>query len=96
MDVNARSAPALPWPFLRRCTALTGALLLGLVLWDASGLDMPLARWAGSAQGFAWRSAPALVLWLHEVPRVLSMLLIGLLAAGTVWPWGVFAAHGAA
>lgn len=88
MDLNARSAPALPWPFLRRCTALTGALLLGLVLWDASGLDMPLARWAGSAQGFAWRSAPALVLWLHEVPRALSMLLIGLLAAGTVWPWG--------
>ena len=67
---------------------LTGALLLALVLWDAGGLDLPLARWAGSMQGFAWRSSPALVLWLHEVPRALSILLLVLLGLGTVWPWG--------
>lgn len=84
----ARSARALPWLFLRRCAVLTGALLLAVVLWDAMGLDLPLARWAGSAQGFAWRSAPALVLWLHEVPRALSMLLLALLGVGVVWPWG--------
>lgn len=84
----ARAAVAPVWPFLRHCVLLTGALLLALVLWDAAGLDLPLARWAGSAQGFAWRSAPALVLWLHEVPRAISILFVLLLVAGTVWPWG--------
>lgn len=86
--LNAHSAVALQWSFLRRCAVLTGVLLLALVLWDASGLDLPLARWAGSAQGFAWRGSPALVLWLHEVPRALSILLVLLLVAGVVWPWG--------
>ena len=73
---------------LRRCWALTLVLLAGVLLWDATGLDLPLARWAGTAQGFAWRSSPALVLWLHEVPRALSMLLVLLLGAGVLWPWG--------
>lgn len=73
---------------LRRLWALTLLLLAGAVLWDAGGLDLPLARWAGSAQGFAWRSVPALVLWLHEVPRALSMALLVLLCIGAVWPWG--------
>ena len=73
---------------LRRCWALTLVLLAGVLLWDVSGLDLPLARWAGSAQGFAWRSSPALVLWLHEVPRALSILLVLLLGAGVFWPWG--------
>ena len=84
----ASAAAASSWPFLRRCAVLTVLLLLALVLWDASGLDLPLARWAGSKQGFAWRSTPALVLWLHKVPRALSMLLVLLLALGVVWPWG--------
>ncbi len=68
--------------------ALTLVLLGGVLLWDAGGLDLPLARWAGSAQGFAWRSVPALVWWLHEVPRALSMVLLVLLGVGAVWPWG--------
>lgn len=82
------AAVALPLPFLRRCALLTVALLLALLLWDASGLDLPLARWAGSAQGFAWRSSPGLLLWLHEVPRALSLLAVALLVLGVVWPWG--------
>ena len=73
---------------LRRGWALAWVFLACAVLWDASGLDLPLARWAGTAQGFAWRSVPALVLWLHEVPRALSMVLLALLAVGAVWPWG--------
>ena len=68
--------------------ALTALLLGAVLLWDAGGLDLPLARRAGSAQGFAWRSVPALVLWLHEVPRALSMGLLVLLGVGAVWPWG--------
>ncbi len=89
---QAHAFPAILHPApartLRLCWALTLGLLAAVVLWDASGLDLPLARWAGSAQGFAWRSAAALVLWLHEVPRALSMALLALLAAGVVWPWG--------
>ncbi len=68
--------------------ALTALLLGAVLLWDAGGLDLPLARRAGSAQGFAWRSVPALVLWLHEVPRALSMGLLVLLGIGAVWPYG--------
>lgn len=85
---SAPAAVALPWPFLRRCALWTALLLLALLAWDASGLDVPVARWSGTSQGFAWRSAPAVVLWLHEVPRALSMLLLVLLALGVVWPWG--------
>lgn len=85
---SKRSAVAGPWSFLGRCAVLTAALLLALAVWDASGWDLPLARWAGSTQGFAWRSAPVLVLWLHEVPRALSMVLLVLLGVGVVWPWG--------
>ena len=47
--------------------------LVPLLLWDASGLDLPLARLFGSAQGFAWRSHPSYVLLLHEVPRARRM-----------------------
>ena len=82
-SLNPETATAL-----RRCWALTLAWLACVVLWDAGGLDLPLARWAGSAKGFAWRSSPALVLWLHEVPRALSMVLLVLLGIGTVWPSG--------
>ena len=73
---------------MRRCWTLTLVWLACVVLWDAGGLALPLARWAGSAQGFAWRSSPALVLWLHEVPCALSMLLLVLLGIGVVRPWG--------
>ena len=86
--VPARAVVDPAWIFLRHCALLTGALLLALVLWDAAGQDLPLARWAGSAQGFAWRSSPALVLSLHEVPRAFSILFVLLLVAGVVWPWG--------
>jgi len=58
-----------------------GSLLL-LLLWDGSGLDLWLAHWFGSAQGFPlqdhwlWRGV------LHDGIRPLPWLLeLGLLAA---------------
>ena len=52
--------PPLP---LRAFIAWTALALLPILLWDAAGLDLPLAGWFGSAQGFAlthdW--------WLQEV-----------------------------
>ena len=82
--VNSMVSVAL----LRRRWAISLLALALLLGWDALGLDLPLARWFGSPQGFAWRGQPALVLLLHELPRWLSgVLLLGLLAAA-LRPWG--------
>ena len=81
---------------LGRRLALALLPLVPLLLWDASGLDLPLARLFGSAQGFAWRSHPGYVLLLHEVPRALSMAALLALAWGAWRPWGFLRAMGAA
>lgn len=67
---------------------VTLAALLAVLAWDVSGLDLPMARLAGSASGFAWRDDAALVLWLHEVPRFLSWLCMGVLVVSIRWPVG--------
>lgn len=71
-----------------RLFVVTLAALLMMLAWDASGLDLPMARLAGTAQGFAWRDDAALVLWLHEVPRFLSWLCMGVLLVAIRWPFG--------
>ena len=55
---------------LRRLWALTLLFFVLLVLWDATGFDLPLARWSGSPQGFALRQQPLFVLLSHELPRM--------------------------
>lgn len=79
----------MPFWTRRRLYALTLFLFLSIALWDALGLDLPLARLFGTAQGFAWRGHPALVLWLHEVPRLVSGVLLAALAIGVFKPWGM-------
>ncbi|RYF75094.1 MAG: phosphatase PAP2 family protein [Comamonadaceae bacterium] len=59
-----------------------------IVAWDASGLDLAAARWFGTPTGFPWRNNHALVLWMHEVPRFTSWLLVVLLALAVQWPFG--------
>ena len=79
-----------PWyqrPAPRLC-ALTLLLFLLIALWDATGLDLPLARLFGSPQGFAWRSQRAFVLLLHEQPRALSSAWLLALIVGMFRPWG--------
>lgn len=72
-----------------RTLIATLAGLLVVLLWDASGLDLPLARWAGSAHGFALRGDPVFLRVFHEGPRLLSWLcVVGLLAA-IRWPTGL-------
>ena len=80
--------PARPAP--SRIFFWTLAGLLGLLLWDASGLDLALARWFGSASGFAlenhwlWRGL------LHDDIRHWPWgLELGLLIA-IFWPVGGF------
>lgn len=67
-------------------TLLTLALLL---LWDATGLDLALARMAGTARGFPWRSNWFLVQVMHEGARSLSWLVLLALFAGIRWPVGI-------
>lgn len=72
-----------------RTLVATLAGLLVALLWDASGLDLPLARWAGSAHGFALRDDPVFVWVFHEAPRVLSWLCVAGLLAAIRWPVGL-------
>jgi membrane-associated PAP2 superfamily phosphatase len=65
---------------------LTLALLL---LWDATGLDLALARMVGTPMGFPWRGNWFLVQVMHEGARSLSWLIVLALFAGIRWPVGI-------
>lgn len=72
----------------RRLWTLTLLLFVLLALWDATGLDLPLARWFGSPQGFALRHQSLFVLLLHELPRMAAWALLAALSVGVFRPWG--------
>ena len=72
-----------------RPLAVLLATLLVVLLWDASGLDLPLARWAGGPDGFALRDDRRFVLLFHELPRFASWLCMASLFAAIRWPFGV-------
>lgn len=71
----------------RICLATLFSFLL-LIAWDYSGLDLVMAHWFGTAEGFSLESH---WLWrqvLHDSIRPWPWLLeLGLLA-GIAWPWG--------
>lgn len=72
-----------------RSFAVTFFAFALLLLWDVSGADIVLARWAGTSTGFPLRSNKSLDLVLHEIPRIVSwVFVVGLLAA-IRWPVGV-------
>lgn len=56
--------------------------------WDASGLDLPFARLAGGAGGFAWRNNWWLTAVVHEGGRSLAWLLALGLCLAVWWPLG--------
>lgn len=60
---------------------------LGLLAWEASGLDLTLTRWVGSPSGFAWRDSFLAERLLHGGGRVLGWCLLLLLALDAVRPW---------
>ena len=74
--------------------ALTESAWIPLVLlavalaWDASGLDLPLARLAGDARGFALRDHWLLSAVLHQGGRIAGWSLVLALVAGIRWPFG--------
>ena len=67
----------------------TAGSLLFLLAWDASGLDLVLAHWFGTAQGFALRDHWLFTTALHEGARRLSWLLVVGLSLAVWWPVGV-------
>lgn len=78
----ARSATDLQ---LAAATVLLGGLLL---LWDASALDLPLARSVASPGGFPLRDHWLLTSVLHDGGRRLGWLLATALCVGVWWPAG--------
>lgn len=70
-----------------------GWVVLALA-WDAGGLDLPLARLAGSAGGFPWRDHWLLGAVLHEGARWLAWLLALALCLAVWWPMGPLARIG--
>lgn len=66
-----------------------GSLCL-LLAWDASSLDLPLARLAASgAQGFAARDSWFAGALMHDAARQLGFAVGAWLLAGIWWPTGV-------
>ena len=64
------------------------AALLAIMAWDASGLDLPLARWFGNARGFALMHHWWLQNLLHDGVRLVSWALVALLVLAIWWPMG--------
>lgn len=75
--------------------AEAGWLTLGLLVvalgWDASGMDIPLARLAGSVTGFPWRDHWLVSGVLHEGGRRLSWVVALAICLGVWWPKGPLA-----
>lgn len=74
-----------------RFAAVTGAGLLLLLAWDASGLDLWLARAMSTPTGFPARDHWFLTRVLHEGARALAGLLLLVLAISACWPRGCVA-----
>lgn len=74
-------APRL-WPW-------TLAALLVLLAWDASGLDLPLARAVADGQGFALRGSWMLEVLLHDGMRRAAIAAALWLGVGIAWPIGI-------
>jgi len=74
---------------LARPLAWTILAFFLLLIWDATGLDLALARLAGTPTGFPWRDNGFLVHVMHEGARSLSWLLLISLFAAIRWPVGV-------
>ena len=71
-----------------RLLVATLIFLCIVLLWDASGLDLPVARLAGTPDGFAWRDRRLFILLMHEVPRLLSWAMLAGLFVAVRWPVG--------
>ena len=68
---------------LRNAATICAGLVL-LVAWEIGGLDLPLARLYGSAQGFVWRDHWLTGGVLHSGARALAWAWFGVLVHRSV------------
>lgn len=71
-----------------RSPALLLLCLLVILAWDASGLDLPLAQWMGSPEGFALKDNFWLSVVLHDWAKKACVALALACVLGIAWPWG--------
>ncbi len=69
---------------------VAAALALGLTAWDATGLDLWLARLSGGSAGFPLRNDWFLYHVLHEGGRYASWFIVLGLCLAVWWPVGFF------
>ena len=81
-SVRHCDAPTIRWLVL----TLIGFVLVAL--WDTAGLDVAMAGWWGTAQGFPLRSSHFLVTYMHEAMRMLGWVLVVALSLGVWFPQG--------
>lgn len=77
----------MPWSNFR-LLVITGVLLAAILLWDMSGLDLPMARLAGSHDGFSLRDHGLFEFLMHRVPPLLSWALVTGVLLASRWPVG--------
>lgn len=86
LRIPSSDAPRGALPSMRRPTL---ALLAGLLVFDVSGLDMPLAHLFGDATGFALRGHWLLEGVFHAGARALAWGFGLWICVGAWWPVGV-------
>ena len=87
MLVTASAArPHSPTPMTHPVARWLLGLLAFTLLWDASGADLPVMRWLGTASGFPLRDAWLLEHVLHDAWRQLFVGFYGLMAVWALWP----------
>jgi membrane-associated PAP2 superfamily phosphatase len=75
---------------LTRGLSATGGLLVALLVWDASNLDMAMASWFGGPAGFPLKEHWLFTAVLHEGARFVSWLIVLALCLMVWWPVGLF------
>ena len=75
-----------------RVAFITGGCLTGLLLWDASGLDLTVMHWFANEQGFALRDNWWLAELLHTRGRQFAGVVFAVIVAMIWWPVGWFRA----
>ncbi len=84
--LGSRATPALRLAIVDACVA--AAALAALAAWDASGMDITVARWLAGPAGFPWRDHWLTAGVLHGGIRYLAWALLAALMAGLWRPWG--------
>ena len=67
---------------------VAGSSLGAVAAWDASGVDIAVARSFGSAAGFAWRDHWLTAGLMHGGMRAAAWVLLAMIALGVRRPWG--------